>query len=70
MKRQQQHFDRWIEEFNFERPHQALDGATPASRHVLSERDYPGEVGDPDYPGHYETPRVGKNGLLKFRMVK
>lgn len=70
MKGQQCRFDRWVEEFNFERPHQALDGKTPASVHELSEREYPGEVGDPEYPGHYETRRVGSNGLLKFRMVK
>lgn len=70
MGRQQRRFDRWVEEFNFQRPHEALGGATPASVHVLSEREYPGEVGDPEYPGHYETRRVGNNGLLKFRMVK
>jgi transposase InsO family protein len=69
-RRQQDRFDRWVEEFNFERPHQALDGDTPASVHVLSEREYPGEVGDPEYPGHHETRRVGSNGFLKFRMVK
>ncbi len=70
MRRQQARFDRWVEEFNFERPHEALDGQTPASAYELSEREYPGDVGDPEYPGHYETRRVSSNGLLKFRMVK
>jgi len=70
MGRQQRRFDDWVEEFNFERPHEALDGQTPASAYELSEREYPGEVGDPEYPGHYETRRVGSNGFLKFRMVR
>ena len=66
MQRQQRRFDDWVEEFNFERPHQALDGATPASIYELSLREYPEEVCDPAYPGHYETRRVGSNGELKF----
>ncbi|MCC7508389.1 MAG: transposase [Planctomycetes bacterium] len=70
MRRQQRRFEQWTEEFNFERPHQVLDGSTPASAYEMSEHAYPGEVGDPEYPGHYETRRVGSNGLLKIRMVK
>jgi len=70
MSRQQRRFDRWVEEFNFERPHDALEGQTPASAYELSEREYPGEVGDPAYPSHFETRRVGNNGLLKFRGFK
>ncbi len=70
MRKQQQRFDRWVKEFNFERPHEANQGATPSDAYEYSERKYPREVGDPEYPGHYETRRVGSNGLLKFRMVK
>ncbi|MBK8205315.1 MAG: transposase [Planctomycetes bacterium] len=69
LQRQQRRFEQWTEEFNFERPHQALDGSTPASAYELSEHAYSGEVGDPEYPGHYETPRVGSDGLMKFRLV-
>jgi putative transposase len=70
MRAQQDRFDRWVEEFNKERPHEALGGMTPSSAYEPSERGYPGEVGDLEYPGHYETRRVGSNGLLKFRYVK
>jgi transposase InsO family protein len=70
MQRQQRRFESWIEEFNFERPHEALDGATPASVYELSTREYPGEVGDPEYPSHYERRRVGSSGVLKFRGVR
>lgn len=69
MGRQQMRFDAWVEESNFQRPHEALDGQTPASAYELSEREYPGEVGDPEYPGHFETRRVGSSGFLKFRYM-
>ena len=70
MKQQQARFDRWVKEFNFERPHEAHQGATPAAAYEFSNRKYPGEVGNLQYPSHYETRRVGSNGLLKFKMVK
>lgn len=70
INRQQRRFERFMEEYNFERPHEALKGATPGSTYELSERSYPGEVGDPEYPGHYETRRVCNNGLLKFKGMK
>lgn len=67
MKGQQRRFDPWVIEFNFERPHAGLGGATPASVFELSERDYPGEVGDPEYPGHFEKRRVRSDGSMKIR---
>lgn len=70
MRDQQNRFDRWVEEFNSERPHEALGGATPSSVYERSEREYPGEVGDPEYPGHYETRRVASSGQLKFRYIR
>ena len=66
----QKRLDRWVEEFNLERPQEALAGATPASMYELSEREYPGDLEGPEYPAHYETRRVGSNGELKFRRVK
>lgn len=70
MTRQQGRFDAWVEEYNFERPHEALDGATPASRYEVSLREYPGEVADPEYPGHYEKRRVKPEGTLRLRGVQ
>jgi len=35
-------FDRWRDVYNLERPHQALDLQTPATRYTLSPRPYPG----------------------------
>jgi len=70
MKRQQHRFDDWVREFNFERPHAALGGATPASKFEVSSRRYIGEVGDLEYPGHFERRRVRSDGLMRIRGVK
>jgi putative transposase len=67
MRGQQRRFDPWVSEFNQERPHAGLCGATPASVYEPSARAYPGEVGDLVYPGHFETRRVRCDGMLKVR---
>jgi putative transposase len=41
----------FVHQFNHERPHQALDMATPASRYQPSARAYQG-VGELEYPRH------------------
>ena len=48
---QQERFDRFLDEFNTERPHEALDMRTPHEVHTLSPRPYEGlpEIG---YPLH------------------
>ena len=66
MRRQQRRFEGFVEEFNFERPHAALNGATPASVFELSVREYPADVGDPEYPGHFEKRRVRRDGAVRI----
>ncbi|MFT3925318.1 MAG: IS481 family transposase [Myxococcales bacterium] len=39
----------WRQEFNHERPHEALGMQTPASRHARSPRPYDEHAGDPEY---------------------
>jgi transposase InsO family protein len=70
MGSQQVLFDEFVKEFNFERPHASLDGATPASVYERSKRVYLGEVGDLEYPGHFETRRVRSDGLMRIRGIK
>ena len=48
---QQDRFDRFVEEFNAERPHQGLAMKTPASVYRPSSRDYYG-LPELDYPFH------------------
>jgi transposase InsO family protein len=64
---QQQALAAWRYEFNHVRPHEALDMETPASRHKLSPRRYEEKVGDPEYPGHFETRRVKPSGAIRMR---
>ena len=48
---QQARFDTFVERFNHERPHQALDMKTPSSLYTPSPRPY-GGLEELDYPGH------------------
>ena len=42
--------DRFRQEYNHVRPHEALGMQTPASVYVPSEREYPRQVAEPEYP--------------------
>lgn len=61
---QQERFDLFIHEFNTERPHAALDMATPASKYKPSERKFPSHVPEPDYPAHDYACYVNNSGKV------
>lgn len=61
---QQERFDRFIEIYNDERPHEALGQRPPREVHVRSERKFPRELREPEYPLHDEARRVHTNGDL------
>jgi putative transposase len=63
---QQRRFDRFREEFNRERPHEALGQTPPALHYQPSPRAYPARLEDPLYPADYELRRVRQNGDLKW----
>lgn len=67
MARQQARFDRWRAEFNEERPHEALGGATPASVHRPAPRSMPEVLPGPEYPPHFEKRWVSKCGTYKWK---
>jgi putative transposase len=54
MLKQQERFDEFIQEYNQERPHQALDMRFPAELYVSSDRPYRG-LSDLEYPFHDRT---------------
>lgn len=63
---QQQALEHFRDDYNFERPHQALGNTTPAENYSCSSRSYPTrEV--IAYPGHYLVRRVRSNGEIKMR---
>ena len=60
---QQQRFDAFQYQYNHERPHQALDMATPASRYTASARVYQG-LEELEYPAHDWTAVVTRCGRI------
>ena len=67
MARQQARFDGWRAEFNDDRPHQALDYATPASVYAPSPRPMPDVPPEPEYPGHFEVRYVSRDGAIRLK---
>jgi putative transposase len=66
---QQGKFDDFIECYNNERPHQALDMCCPAERYVPSTRPYTG-LPEVDYPFHDKTVTVTTCGRICFNRRK
>jgi len=64
--RDQEAFDLWRHEYNNERPHEALEMATPAEFYEPSKRQYKGTPDDLDYKG-LETRRVNiQSGNIRY----
>jgi transposase InsO family protein len=66
MRSQQVKFDRFQNEFNHVRPHEALGLNTPASVHVPSTRAMPSKLPPLEYPEHYEKRYVSANGGIRW----
>ena len=67
--RQQQRFDSFIHQYNHERPHQALDMATPATRYAASPRVYQG-MDELEYPAHDWSAVVTRCGRICYQARK
>jgi putative transposase len=63
---QQRTFDRFRHEFNCERPHEALDMHTPASRYEVSPREMPTKLPPLEYPDRFEVRYVSGNGGIRW----
>jgi putative transposase len=66
-RRQQAAFDRFQQEFNQQRPHEALDDQTPASCYARSRRAMPRRVPELDYGDDMVVRRVSQQGSLKWK---
>ena len=64
---QQRRFNRFREEFNCERPHQALDLQTPASCYRASPRPMPAAIAPLEYPDRFEVRYVSYNGGIRWK---
>ena len=66
----QQELDRWRQVYNTERPHEALEMATPVTRYACSLSRMPDRLPEPEYGSGDEVLRVNSNGLVRFRGEK
>ena len=64
---QQGILDRFVEEFNWERSHEALGRRTPGSVHRASPRAFPERLPEVGYDGGVDVRRVRSNGEIKWR---
>lgn len=64
---QQECFDDFVDEFNRERPHEALSMKRPAQLYKASPRKMPKVLPDPSYPEHDDTIAVSGHGNVYFR---
>ena len=61
----QRRFERWRQEYNWERPHHALNLEVPGTRYSPSPRAFPETLPEPDYTGtNLETRCVHNNGSI------
>jgi transposase InsO family protein len=70
-KSQQQRFDQFRVEYNEQRPHEALKQKTPASQYQASNRSYPDQLPELEYPEYYAVRKVSPCGVIYWhnRMV-
>jgi transposase InsO family protein len=64
---QQRAFDRFRQQYNEERPHEALDQQTPASCYQGSLRRYPDRIPEPEYESHMKVKRVYPDGSFFWK---
>jgi putative transposase len=67
LRSQQKLFDAFVQDFNHDRPHEALGQQTPASRYDTSPRAYPRKLTEPDYPADWPRRQVRSNGEIKWQ---
>jgi hypothetical protein len=64
---QQKAFDGFREEYNWERPHQALEMRTPGECYEPSCQSYPSRLREPEYPVGWDIRGVRECGRMKWR---
>ena len=67
LRAQQRAFDRFRLEYNQERPHEALEMATPGSLYEPSARPFPGRLPEMEYPAGFAVRIVQQHGDVRWR---
>lgn len=67
LRQQQEAFGRFEEEYNYQRPHEALQNRKPADVYQASLRDYPSRLPDLAYPPGAHLRWVSQQGSVKWK---
>lgn len=67
LREEQKRFDVWSYEFNYERPHDSLNGDTPVQHFKASSRKFPGNNVLFEYPPDFEMRKVSANGEFNWK---
>jgi hypothetical protein len=66
LRMQQRAFDQFQEEYNQQRPHEALKMSTPSEYYRVSRRSYPSRLAEPEYGNGWEIRRVRECGRMRW----
>lgn len=67
LRKQQDRFDIFLDEYNHIRPHEALDMKTPSGVYEPSLRAMPSVLPKVEYPAHYEVRKVSNNCGIRWK---
>jgi transposase InsO family protein len=67
LEAQQRRFTQWQQEYNHERPHEALGQTPPAAHYQPSDRPWPKRLPTIEYPAHADLRCVDANGVISVR---
>ena len=67
LKSQQRLLNQFVKEYNYVRPHEALDMDTPAKQHTFSNRVYPEKIEPYSYPSHMKVINVTTSGAMRWK---
>lgn len=67
LRAQQVRFNRFRQDYNDDRPHEALDQETPAAHYSSSPRELPRHLPPLEYPGHFEVRLVSRNSGIRWK---
>jgi transposase InsO family protein len=68
-REQQKAFDEFRQEYNWERPHQALQGKSPAECYEDSLRPYCSRIRPVEYPAGWQTRQVSPGGQIRWNQA-
>ena len=67
LKSQQRKLNHFVKEYNYERPHEALDLETPAKVHTFSKEIFPERIRTYDYASNMKVMNVTQNGSVRWK---